>query len=84
VTQRISRLQFATSFLDSAISLQAAAVAAETAEILRGSPFAPRGVHTLDRVVALAAGANPQLREQREFARLVRLAEMARQAGLDR
>jgi Ca-activated chloride channel family protein len=84
VTQRISRLQFATSFLDSAMSLQAAALAAETAEILRGSPYSPRGTHTLDRVVALAAHANPRLREQREFKRLLRLAEMARQAGLDR
>jgi Ca-activated chloride channel family protein len=84
VTQRISRLQFATSFLDSAMSLQAAALAAETAEILRGSPFAPRGAHSLERVLALAAHANPQLTEQREFKKLIRLTRLARQAGMDR
>jgi hypothetical protein len=84
LTQRISRLQFATSFLDSAPSLQAAALAAETAEVLRQSYFAPRGAHSLDRVAAMAAHSNPRLREQKELKRLLRLAEMARQAGMDR
>ena len=84
VTQRISRLQFATSFLDSAPSLQTAALAAETSEILRQSYFTPRGVHSLDRVTAMATRANPRLREQPELKRLLRLAELARQAGMDR
>jgi Ca-activated chloride channel family protein len=84
VTQRISRLQFATSFLDSGSSLQAAALAAETAEVLRQSYFTPRGAHSLDRVTAMAMRANPRLREQPEFKRLLRLAEMAQQAGMDR
>ena len=55
-----------------------------TAEILRQSYFAPRGGHSLDRVAALATRANPQLLEQPEFKRLLRLVEMARRAGLDR
>ena len=41
ISQRISRVQFAKSFAESPLSLQAAAVAAEAAETLRGSILPP-------------------------------------------
>ncbi len=69
-TQRISRLQFAKTFRESPLSLQMAAVAAETAEILRESPFAPTGSHTLDRVLAIANTANSQMVDWPGFAEL--------------
>ena len=48
--QPISRLQFAPSFAESPRSLQLAALAAETAEVLRGSYFAPVASHDLGQV----------------------------------
>jgi Ca-activated chloride channel family protein len=85
--QRISRLQFATSFEGSPIPLQAAAIAAETAEILRqGYAFEvpsetvyryrpkPR---TLHEVLATARRANPDLAARPEFQRYVSLVEDA-------
>lgn len=48
--QPVSRLQFAPSFAEAPRSLQLAALAAETAEVLRGSYFAPVASHDLDQV----------------------------------
>jgi hypothetical protein len=48
--QAISRLQFAPSFAEAPRSLQLAALAAETAEVLRGSFFAPIATHDLEQV----------------------------------
>jgi Ca-activated chloride channel family protein len=77
VTQRISRVQFATSLAESAISLQAAALAAETAELLRGSFYTPAPSHSLDRVRAEAQQVHPRLRRQAEFSRLLELVDWA-------
>ena len=67
LTQRIGRLQFLNSFRESPLPLQMAAFVAETAEILRESPFAPSGSHSLARVLTAAAQANPLLRERPGF-----------------
>jgi len=48
--QPISRLQFAPSFAEAPRALQLAALAAETAEVLRGSYFAPIATHDLAQV----------------------------------
>jgi hypothetical protein len=48
--QPISRLQFAPSFAEAPRSLHLAALAAETAEVLRGSYFAPIATHDLGQV----------------------------------
>jgi Ca-activated chloride channel family protein len=85
LTQPISRVQFANSLAESAISLQAAAVAAEAAEILRGARTATSPAeHSLDRTLEVARAVHPRLREQAEFRGLVELIERARQAGLGR
>jgi Ca-activated chloride channel family protein len=83
LTQPISRVQFANSLAESSISLQAAAVAAETAEILRGARAnSPSGEHSLDRVLEVVRAVHPRLRDQAEFRSLVEVIEMARQSGL--
>lgn len=85
LTQPISRVQFANSLAESALSLQAAAVAAEAAEILRGAKVATVSPeHSLDRTLEVARAVHPRLREQAEFRGLVELIELARQAGLGR
>lgn len=85
LTQPISRVQFANSLAESSISLQAAAVAAEVAEILRGvRAAAPAGEHSLDRALEVARAVHPRLRGQAEFRALVELVELARQSGLGR
>jgi Ca-activated chloride channel family protein len=71
--QRISRLQFAPSFSQSAISLQAALVAAETAEILRKSYFAPTNQRDFGNILNVAAEVNSHLAEQEQFRRFVAL-----------
>jgi Ca-activated chloride channel family protein len=80
-SQRISRLQFATSLAEAPISLQAAAVAAETAEVLRGSHYAPAATHTLPRVREVADHVHPALQRQSEFTELMRLIELAGQGA---
>ncbi|MGC4006826.1 MAG: hypothetical protein QM811_28345 [Pirellulales bacterium] len=71
--QPISRLQFAPSFAEAPWSLQLAAIAAETAEVLRGSYFAPVESHDLVEVAATAARlpdrrtTNPSLQKLRRF-----------------
>jgi hypothetical protein len=77
--QRISRLQFAPSFAESALSLQAAALAAETAEVLRGSPFVPSRTRGLQDVLEAADEVNPRLSESPVFQRFLSLVERAEQ-----
>ena len=62
MTGRVSRPQFAKSFVESAASLQAVALAAETARALRSHAAPGRG---LGRVLDLATQVQPQLRTQR-------------------
>ncbi|HZZ73183.1 MAG TPA: von Willebrand factor type A domain-containing protein [Pirellulales bacterium] len=67
LSQPLSRLQFGHSFREAPMSLQEASLLAETAEILRESPFTPPAAHSLERILALAAEANPRLRERSDF-----------------
>jgi Ca-activated chloride channel family protein len=80
-TQPIARVQFANSLAESAVPLQAAAVAAEAAEVIRGTRAASAG-HSLDRVLDVAASVHARLRAQQEFRRLVEVVELAQAAGL--
>ena len=75
VTQRISRVQFATSFAESPLPIQAATVAAETAEVLRGSFFAAAPSRSLEHVWELALKVNPRLAERPSFQEFVSLVE---------
>jgi Ca-activated chloride channel family protein len=82
-TQRISRLQFAKSLAEAPLSLQTAAVVAQTAEVLRGSYFVGSS-RSLARVLELADQLAPQVREQpsvRGFLSLVAQAEKVRLYG---
>jgi hypothetical protein len=71
---RIARPQFAKSFGDAPASLQAVALAAETARVLRSHAAPGRG---LGRVLDLAAEVKPQLRQEPSFGELVQLAAQA-------
>lgn len=78
--QTVARSQFARSFSAASPSLQAAALAALTAETLRGSPFAPASrslahVFELTREVSSSLQAQPTFRELTQF---IRQAEDAR------
>ncbi len=77
IRQTISRFQFAPSFHESPLSLQLAALAGETAEILRDSYFAPPNSHSLDEVARLARELNPRLQKRESFVRLLQLVERA-------
>jgi Ca-activated chloride channel family protein len=78
LAQRISRLQFATSTRESAVALQRAAVVAETAEILRGSKFAPAHPSGLDRVWEVAERLAPPARRDASFRQFLQVLEIAR------
>lgn len=90
-TARISRVQFAASFASSPLSLQAAVIAADAAEILRTTqhaniPWTPQNLsgaafRNLDRVVALAADAHPRLRETPAFRRFIQTLQQLRTGG---
>jgi Ca-activated chloride channel family protein len=71
--QPISRLQFALSFEQSPLSLQAAALAAETAEVLRGSPYVKAPGRGLQDVLSRAERVRPELAERHDFRRFVEL-----------
>ncbi|HPM83099.1 MAG TPA: hypothetical protein PLF81_20485, partial [Candidatus Anammoximicrobium sp.] len=83
--QRVSRLQFATALEGAALSLQAAAVAAEAAEVLKQSfnysLLAPDRYRydpkpgRLDHVLARADRVTAALAQQPRFRRLVELLE---------
>jgi Ca-activated chloride channel family protein len=82
LTQRISRLQFAKSFAESPLSLQAAVIASEAARALRSYTATP--ARSFARVLDLASGANPLLQESDSFRQLVALvgqAEKVRASG---
>jgi len=76
--QPIGRLQFAPSWVESPLSLQLAALAAETAETLRGSYFIPAGGRPLDQVAELADRVNAALQESESFQELQEILAMAR------
>ena len=71
----ISRLQFATSLEECPRSLQTAALAAETAEILRRSPFAE--TRDFAGVLDTAERVNPRPAERSSLERLLRLIRQA-------
>jgi hypothetical protein len=73
-TQRISRLQFAPTWQQAPISLQQAAIAAQTAELLRGSRTAlrelgltPQGAGDFAQLRQAAAGVHPRLAARADF-----------------
>ena len=76
--RRISRLQFASSFQQSAPSLQEAMLAAEAAQILAQSPFARGRAHTLQRVLNQAQEAGERAAERADFQQLLGLLEVAK------
>jgi hypothetical protein len=75
--QSVTRLQLAPSFHQSPLSLQMAALAAQTAEILRNSYFSSASANSLEAVEQLAAQLNPRLQERPSFVRLRKLVEQA-------
>jgi Ca-activated chloride channel family protein len=80
--QRISRIQFAPTFAEAPMPVQAAIVAAETAELLRGSPYADRPQTSLATVRELADQVDPEMAETPSFKRFVRFIDRALQIGL--
>ncbi|MEX2138618.1 MAG: VWA domain-containing protein [Pirellulales bacterium] len=80
--QTVSRLQLAPSFHQAPLSLQTGALAAQTAEILRNSFFAPAHSHSLSDVAELSVQLNPRLRERPSFAKLMTLIEQAQRSGV--
>jgi len=80
IRQPIGRLQFLNSWRECALPLQTAALAAETAEVLRSSNVLPTTSHVLDQVADLAAEMNPALSERPGIIRLKQLIEQARSA----
>jgi hypothetical protein len=75
--QRVSRLQFATSFAEAPLSLQAATVAAEAAEVLRESSFVANKSRGLKDVLLVAEKVNPRLAARPSYARFVAFLEQA-------
>ena len=81
-TQRISRIQFAPTWEQAPITLQQAAIAAQTAEVLRGARTALRELgqtpQTRENVASLlemAARVHPRLAERPDFQEWVALLE---------
>jgi hypothetical protein len=79
VSQTIQRGQFAAQLLQAAVPLQAAAVVAEAAETLRGSPFGPSwpNAGSLEPVVQLAHQVDSRLLSEPSYSALVALLEKA-------
>jgi Ca-activated chloride channel family protein len=71
--QRISRLQFSPSWAESPLSLQAAAIAAQTAEVLRESVYTPAASRDFGNILRAATEVNSYLGQQESFRRLVSL-----------
>jgi hypothetical protein len=78
--QNVTRLQLAPSFHQAPLSLQMAALAAETGEILRHSFFTPPNSHSLSQVAELGGLLNSRLRNRPSFARLMTLIEQAQRS----
>jgi len=84
VRQEIHRRQFKPSWREAALPLQAAAIAAEAAEVLRESPFAASRNRDLRGVLAQADEVNPRLAERESFQRFLRIlreTEQVRRGG---
>lgn len=79
LTRRIRRGQFALTMTTAALSVQAAAVAAEAAEVLQRSPFVQRGsmAACLARVSERARYLDPRLCESPAIEELVQLLKQA-------
>jgi len=77
--RKVRRGQFAASFVQSPLSLQQAALVAQTAEVLRKSPFArvPRGERRLSGVLELASVADTRLYERPTFVEFISVVEQA-------
>jgi Mg-chelatase subunit ChlD len=89
LAQPISRLQFAPTWEQAPITLQQAAIAAETAEVLRGSRLALRelGISAgndrgLAGVQQAAARVHARLGEREDFRRWLQLVEELERAGI--
>jgi Ca-activated chloride channel family protein len=82
ITRRFRRGQFAGSLVDAPLSIQAATVVAEAAEILRGSPFVgPRpNPRSLAPVLHRARQLDTRVRDEPTFAEFVSLLERAEAA----
>ena len=80
--QPISRLQFAGTFAEAALSLQAASIATEVAELLRESPFAERPASSFEKLQRLARQVDRPLRERPEFQRLLQFLDRAVSMGI--
>lgn len=81
-TRRISRWQLADSFAETPPSVQAAALAAEIAELMRHSQFTAGRGHSWGRVRQVAAEVHPTVAEEPTFRRLLGLVERAEQWGI--
>ena len=81
---RVRRDQFASLFVQAPLSLQQAALVAETAEILRQSPFAPLPRNSrsraLGRVLELAGQVDTRLYQRPAFVEFVSLVGQAEKA----
>ncbi|MFH1268019.1 MAG: hypothetical protein ABIK89_20065, partial [Planctomycetota bacterium] len=82
LVRKIGRGSFASSLLQAPLSLQAAAVAAETAEILRESPYvqATSKAAALARVLETARQLDTRLYDRPSFCELMALVERAEKA----
>ena len=81
-TRRITRWQLADSLLETPPSVQAAAIAAETAELMRHSQFAAGRGHSWARIRQVAADAHPSLAAEPTFRRLMELIDRAERWGI--
>jgi hypothetical protein len=73
--------EFRHSFEEAGLQLQAAAMVAEAAEVLRQSPFAPAPRNRdLREVLAKAEKVNPRLKERLSYQRFLRVLGEAQQA----
>lgn len=82
--QRISRLQFATSILESPVSLQRAAIAAQTAEVLRLSRSSAARTAGLKRIAQQAWQLPAHTRNDAAFGQLMQLVDLAVQVQTGR
>jgi len=84
IVKKVDRGQFAKTWLDSPLSLQMATIAAETAEILRHSPFVdipPKDKgKALDRALLVAGQADTRLFNNPSFVGMLNLIDEARKA----
>jgi Ca-activated chloride channel family protein len=79
IVRTIERKDFAPAFSASAASLQEAALVAQTAEILRRSPFVhePRSARALHSVLELSGQADSRLRQRSSFVEFLALVDQA-------